>query len=76
MLSISSFSIELGIECGTLEQVCAYLAEQIPEAAGEAVRLAVEREQEMGDQGGENLDAHGVLAAAEELLDAQMLLDP
>ena len=55
------------------------LADEFGEAQrrhGEAMKTRRDAQQHIGDHGGEDLQADGVFVPAEELADAQMLLDP
>ena len=51
-------------------------AQAVPQALFQTVPLLVNRYQQVADERCQNLNAHRVFCAAQELLDLQMLLDP
>jgi hypothetical protein len=73
---MTSLSIREELGGGALEERRPYLGQEFPQTALEGGCLAVQRQQQVGDQRRQDLDAYRVLAATQEGFDLQMLLDP
>ena len=75
-LTLSSLSLEAFVDCQSFKQRRAQLSQHHAKALRSACAGAVQHEQQVGDEGCIDLNAHCVLALAQEALDLQVVLDP